>query len=37
MGWIDLLKGKVVGFDTMPLIYYMGAYHIVGPKIEKDY
>ena len=23
MGWIDLLKGKVVGFDTMPLIYYM--------------
>ena len=23
MGWIDLLRGKVVGFDTMPLIYYM--------------
>lgn len=23
MGWIDSLRGKVVGFDTMPLIYYI--------------
>jgi predicted nucleic acid-binding protein len=23
MGWLDSLQGKVVGFDTMPLIYYI--------------
>jgi predicted nucleic acid-binding protein len=23
MGWLDLLQGSVVGFDTMPLIYYI--------------
>jgi len=23
MGWVDSLRGSVVGFDTMPLIYYI--------------
>ena len=23
MGWVDSLQGSVVGFDTMPLIYYI--------------
>jgi predicted nucleic acid-binding protein len=23
MGWLDSLRGSVVGFDTMPLIYYI--------------
>ncbi len=26
MGWVDTLKGSIVGVDTSPFIYYSGCY-----------
>ncbi len=38
MGWVDSLRGSVVGFDTMPLIYYIEENHnyleVVDPFFE---
>ncbi len=34
MGWVDLLRGSIVGVDTMPLIYFVEEHPVYLPIVD---